>query len=30
IATSIHYALQREDLRDDLIAYLSGVLAKVQ
>ncbi|MFB4331527.1 UTP--glucose-1-phosphate uridylyltransferase GalU [Paenibacillus sp. CR_12] len=30
IETSIHYALQREELRDDLIAYLSGVLEKVQ
>jgi UTP--glucose-1-phosphate uridylyltransferase len=30
IKTSIHYALQREELRDDLISYLSGVLAKVQ
>ncbi|MDL1162461.1 UTP--glucose-1-phosphate uridylyltransferase GalU [Yersinia pestis] len=29
IKTSLHYALQREDLRDDLIAYMNGILTKV-
>ncbi|GAB6927498.1 UTP--glucose-1-phosphate uridylyltransferase GalU [Paenibacillus sp. JCM 10914] len=30
IETSIHYALQREDLREDLLAYLNGILTKVK
>ncbi|WP_145039202.1 UTP--glucose-1-phosphate uridylyltransferase GalU [Paenibacillus sp. Y412MC10] len=29
IKTSLHYALQREDLRDELIAYMDGILMKV-
>lgn len=30
IQTSIHYALQREDLREDLLAYMSKVMEKVR
>lgn len=29
IQTSIHYALQRDDLRDELIAYMNSILTKV-
>ncbi|MEK6993839.1 UTP--glucose-1-phosphate uridylyltransferase GalU [Paenibacillus sp. FSL K6-1566] len=30
IQTSIHYALQREDLREDLLAYMSKIMEKVR
>lgn len=30
IQTSLHYALQREDLREDLLAYMSKILQKVR
>jgi len=30
IKTSLHYALQREDLREDLLAYMSKVMEKVR
>lgn len=30
IQTSIHYALQREDLRDELLTYMSSVVEKVR
>lgn len=30
IQTSIHYALQREDLREDLLAYMNKIMEKVR